>query len=566
MTPPPAPPDRRALALIALPLALLAVNSAWLFSPIDRDDWMYYGLFRGAPAYLELFAGNPAYYPASRLSVVLPGWLAHSLLPAILGNVVLHLALYWAALFSFYFVARARLGSRPALLAALLLAGDPFFQQAVGRDHVNSFGIAYFSVALLLVDRAARRFPRRTVLFFAGALAMALVSANVFYAVYLLLLAFHFVSQAEVRPTAADAVAFAGGGSCVFLLLGATARLMGGSPFYFAPSLLWLADSPQTPTVTLSDNWPGRTTGLALCLLILPGSLLAIGRGRRERLAPDNRFGWLAQVEFVGFALLFAVIHLTVQVVLFLPPYVSLLIPPAYLALAGRLAGMTRDLTPKAYGRLLVLAGATSLAVAALAAAGAPGVVSRLPTRTVDPLVIAVAAGAPVALVLLRRRGSALGLAVLIVGLGFSQVVADALHRQTRRRPLVQSAAAFRQMDRALSLVQSGDRKDDVWLWFDRGSDGQRFGDALSTAHFCGAREVNTRFPELSPADAAGSRFRAGSRIAILSPRPDAFTEGARALARLGWRATWQSTQSVPGPIADIVLTTLIVEPGSISN
>ena len=164
---PPAPPNRGAVALIALPLALLAVNSAWLFSPIDRDDWMYYGLFRGAPAYLKLFAGNPAYYPASRLSVVLPGWLAHSLFPAIVGNVVLHLALFWAALFSFHSVARARLGPRPALLAALMLAGDPFFQQALGRDHVNSFGIAYFLVALLLVDRAARRFPRRTVLFFA---------------------------------------------------------------------------------------------------------------------------------------------------------------------------------------------------------------------------------------------------------------------------------------------------------------------------------------------------------------------------------------------------------------
>ena len=115
--------DPGLVVLAVLPLVLLTVDSDWIFSGPHRDAWIYYGYFRNAVFYLRQF--QEVYY-SSRLAVILPGFLLHHLLPPLMANLVLHLALYWAAVLSFYLVVKKTFGVRVALLTGLALGCHPY--------------------------------------------------------------------------------------------------------------------------------------------------------------------------------------------------------------------------------------------------------------------------------------------------------------------------------------------------------------------------------------------------------------------------------------------------------
>ncbi|HEY6322328.1 MAG TPA: hypothetical protein VJA16_12290, partial [Thermoanaerobaculia bacterium] len=207
--------------LAALPLAQAALDRLWLFDGPGRDTWIYYGYFRFARVYLEEAAS--AYY-SSRLSVILPGHLVSRLLPAVPANVVLHLGLYAGAIAAFYASTRIYTGRRGALLASLVLGCQPYFLLAIGSNYVSGFGLTYFLLALAAIAAAAGCPGGRAagvLLAAAGAAAVVLVAANLFYALYLPLLAAHFLvlnRHGARRPllpaagwaAAGGAVAFAG--------------------------------------------------------------------------------------------------------------------------------------------------------------------------------------------------------------------------------------------------------------------------------------------------------------------------------------------------------------------
>jgi hypothetical protein len=180
-----------ALLLALLPLAQTALRPRWLFDGPGADPWIYYGYFRFARIYLhEAWAE----YYSSRLSVILPGFLAHRALPPLAANAALHLALYACAVGAFFLAARAYAGRRGALLAAVVLGSQPFFLNAVGSNYVDGFGMTYFLPALAALAGAAAGHPgAKLLLAAAGACAVAIVSANLFYTIYLPLLAAHFL-------------------------------------------------------------------------------------------------------------------------------------------------------------------------------------------------------------------------------------------------------------------------------------------------------------------------------------------------------------------------------------
>src|SRR5204863_4567664 len=127
------------LTLAALPLLLLLVNPSWLSSALFLDPYIYFGYYLDLPGHLNAF---PDHYVSTRLPALLPGWVVHSLLPTAAANAVLHLGLYYLAVFSLYGALAPVAGRRAALLGAVVLGGSPFFLGAVGCDYVDGHAIA----------------------------------------------------------------------------------------------------------------------------------------------------------------------------------------------------------------------------------------------------------------------------------------------------------------------------------------------------------------------------------------------------------------------------------------
>jgi len=89
------------VAILLLPLVALWRHDDPLFSPLwQSDPWFYLGYFRDLVNFKrDLF---PGLYYGSRLSWILPGWLAHRILPPLFANAVLHLGVHTVATVSLF--------------------------------------------------------------------------------------------------------------------------------------------------------------------------------------------------------------------------------------------------------------------------------------------------------------------------------------------------------------------------------------------------------------------------------------------------------------------------------
>lgn len=546
-------PDPGLAALVLLPLVLLALDSDWIFSGPHRDAWIYYGYFENGVDYLRRFQDH---YYASRPAVILPGFVLHHLLPMVTANVVLHLAVYWSALLSFYLVARELFGSRVALLAGIAFGCHPYFLRAAGWNYVDGFGIAYFLIALLLLTRAAGSRFWRPLLAGAGVMATALVSTNVFYGVYLLLLGGYFLilNRERQRIPLLAAIFWTGLGSfaaCVLFAL--VVKAAGGRFFYLATSFQFLADSVGTrnPFRSSDYRWVPRAVWLVVPALALLGSAVLLVRHpriRRERLLL-----W-CQVQL----LLLALITLYFQVfgdtgVLQHFYYASLLIPVAFLALAGQISPLVAGLPQRGFAALAV------------------GVAALLTV----PLLVPIAGIEP--------KELALGVPALLAGLG---VVAGAGWRDGGRRALltvfVSLALAhllirqggtifwefmrhdydgyglYSQMGRAVGSLDSFDPSHHVRLWYDYEAEDGIVYDAVASVYLLCPNMVNLEFPALSSAQMCdGVPLAPGVRVAVLSADPAAFQKADAALRRIGLSARLIRREEIPGPSRGFTITYL---------
>src|SRR5262249_9363067 len=131
---------------------LLALDRSWLASALFLDPYIYLGYYLDLPGHLRAF---PDHYISTRLPALVPGWLAHALLPTAVANLALHLAVYYVAVFSLYWALKPVAGWRAALLAGGILGGSPFFLTAVGTDYIDGYANAYLLLALALLQSAA---------------------------------------------------------------------------------------------------------------------------------------------------------------------------------------------------------------------------------------------------------------------------------------------------------------------------------------------------------------------------------------------------------------------------
>jgi len=523
---------------------ILLVDHQWIFSEPVRDPWIYYGYFLNAPSYLATF--RPYYYSA-RLSVILPGFLVHSLLPSITANVILHLILTGTALLCLYGVARSLFGSKPALLAAICVGADPFFLFSVGQNYVDGFGITYFLLSLLGVTLAMRSRRSLPLLFLAGVAAAALVTANLFYAIYApFLLAWYFFLrprpyEASVRT---DLAVTASGAGVAFAAFAFISKSSGGSLLYLLSSSKFvgqIAAQGSNPFRIPMPAWLTDAVWLAFPFIVFLTALIVLLRTRSLRDGKPLRAIRAVQIFFTVFALSMLGLQLSPYVaVLQYDFYASLMIPFAGLALAGQIAFLLAGIPRLRSHWLVGLTAVCAVASAAVHIHRADG----LPRGV--PLLLAVAAGLPLTAALsCRAAGLPIG-ALAIASLVVSGAAARLAPPTFGSQPGLDKVVLFRQIDAAARAVQKVDPSGNVYFWWNSADDPQRIFDNIAATALSGVRIVNLAFPLILEGGvmADGERMVPHLKIAVLATEP-VLSRAEAALSGIGLAARLISTAKI---------------------
>jgi hypothetical protein len=598
--------------LLALPALVLLLDPQWLYPGPRRDPWIYYSYFRNLGVYEPLFKN---FYFTSRLSVILPGWLAHRLLPPLSANLALHFAQFWVALLSFYATARLLFDRRAALVASLFLGLSPFFHAAVGRDHVDGFGLAYALFGLLAATVAARFVRYRFLgLALAGATVTALVTANPFYGIYVPLLGAHFLvlarrpqetgkggkgkggkgqgapraklpklkpnpdpmsagpgfSRAEL-PRAVGAIALGGFG--LFALFCGVSAALGAQPLYLLPTIFVWKQPYFAPTSSFTrpmGTWLGQAVWLAFPLLTLLGAAVLLRRGRRAGRkaalatgAGGRRALLLAQGELWALALAMLLFQLSGHgPVLQYFFYASLLLPLAALAFAGQAMQLLSRLSPRAFALLTLAAGAALAVPLALPwlAQPRPGA-PELPLTLLPPLAaglgaVVILAFAPVAS---RVAVAASGFVLLFA---LSQGIAGQLSTIDRQLDPYYGPdrkGVFLAIDRVVTFLRRVDPTAEGRFWCDLKDPAAGIYDPILATRLVCPRLVNFRFPALLDGGRMCDQDRVGpgTKLVVLSSRPGAFAQAQGALATLGLSARLLAEDEIRSPAPTFTVTVL---------
>ncbi|HYG65827.1 MAG TPA: hypothetical protein VEL74_24820, partial [Thermoanaerobaculia bacterium] len=563
--------DPAVALLLLVPLALLAIDPRWIYSPIHRDSWIYWGYFQNASTFAWKF---PDQYFSSRLSVILPGHLLHRLLPLEAANHVLHLTAFWAALLSFYGVCASWLDRRRALLAALALGCHPFFLNAIGWNYVDGFGITYFLATLFLLTAALRSRHRSLCLVLAGAGATALVTANAFYGIYLPFLAAYFLlfdRGPGRRPLLSSIALTLAGAAGLFLVFGTVNRIMGGPFFYLAPSLSFIGGRVQTanPFRDPTYSWVPGATRLVLTLLILAGGAAVLALRRREADPARRRFAVFTQLQLLGLAglLVFCQVKADMAVLQHLY-YVSLLLPAVFFAFAAQLPPGLAGMKPRTFA--LLFGAAAGILGLSHALAFAPG--STVSWRPDLPVLAPLVAGGLLVVLPwlngLATKGAAAWTLGTLMSLAICQLLAwePSNSGQGFSRFGGDTRGAFRQVAQASALIDSRDPALGIRLWYTiTPDDSNLLADMVSSTFLVCPSMVGGNFPALifGAVMCDGTPLVAGQRIAVLSTDPAAFDQADRSLRGVGLAARLLERQEIAGPVPGFAVTFLEAVPAA---
>src|ERR1700683_2734785 len=190
-------PDPGAWILLALPAVLVAMNWGWMYNSMGTiDPWVYFGYFLHLGAFkAQLF---PNTYYGSRLPWSLPGYFANRMFGVTVAKYGLHFGFYYLAVFSLYFLLKRAVGSRNALLSAVVFGAHAGFLSAIGWDYVDGAGLTYNLLGLVCMARAVSARRPWPWLMLGGMAGGAMFYTNLFLIVYVpFLLAFYLFFEVK---------------------------------------------------------------------------------------------------------------------------------------------------------------------------------------------------------------------------------------------------------------------------------------------------------------------------------------------------------------------------------
>ena len=510
------------LALAALPLFLLACNHTWILTiPAGIDTWLYYGYFTNFSALWREF---PSVYYGTRLGWLLPGAIAHAVLPSLAANAVLHLGVYYTAVFAIYVTVKRLYGARTALLVAALLGNYSYFLVSAGWNYVDGAGLAYYAVTVALLIRPTRAGVAWWVPLAAGATFAAAVHTHLVLGVFLpiLVLTYLRLPAADARQKYLHAACFLAGALVLTAGFGLEAYRRGAPFLFFLPSLRFAAATAAEPDAYMTNplwmlNAPFLVVPAVAAVAVLTARIRMRGGSRRLDCVVLDHF-----LLSIGMFLLFLALG---RPFLKLGFYVSYLIPSLFLAIAPVLWPRVRELSTSAFAivlaAVLVIPGLLLLPVAGKHLDG-----------LVQPLVVAVpllilATGA--AWLAIRKGIAALLVFVVLFAVANVMMVRIELIEFEQVSERGDGYEAIVRADRLIASHDEGQGR----FWYDaRAPLGDIFR-AIASTRLWAYRLVSDRFPTfIHPTSQAEAPVGSGDRIIVLGVDRDRTFAQAHAAIR----------------------------------
>jgi hypothetical protein len=527
------------LLLIAWPWLLLLVSPNWIYLNVGGyvDAWLYFGYFQNLRSYLQTY--TDIQYYGSRLSWVVPGYLAYHLLPPLAANLILRLGVFYTTVLSTYGTLALTTQRRTALLIALLLGGYSYFLQAAGSDYVDGAGIAYLALCIFCLTSAARR-PRGWLwLVGAGAAAAGLLGANLFLGLLLPGLGLYYLMLNRQRGLGALVLGIVPGALGMFggmALLGLMNLVLGSEFWFLRTSLRFAAATlnlPSNPWISHRTDWP-----LAYPHLIWPNLMLLLAAlylfvpRLRARLAGYPQGVALLALYLATLLPMVAMQLRSATPVLQAFFYASYLIVPLFLALGVVLAPTLASLPRAQYSALLGAAAALTLLALLLRACG-----SNPPNAIGQALVLGLIAIAALIVAPKRSWPPLLLVVVLCAGTPHALNTVGALDYCRAVRPTQgQPAAMYRAVHEGIYALRELAPGRRPYFWYNRQE--QPVYGFFSSAHLYTWNMVGDDFPSLAHPTDGQARLEQGQTVVLLSRQDDAPELARRVLSSQGWRTT----------------------------
>jgi len=356
-------------AVLLLPLIALWHQDDVLYSPLwQADAWFYLGYFRDLVSFKrDLFEG---FYYGTRLSWILPGYLAHLALPPLAANALMHLGTHTVATASLFRILRSTAGARAAFLTAIFFAAHPWFWCATGWDHVNGAAIAYLMLGMACLAAAAEMPSRQWLLVAAGASLTAAVVAHLFLAALVPVALVYYAGMAwalglPLKPALKGAAIRLGAGflAVIVPLSLINGFLIDGHFWFWAPSFR-TASSVVTRYQWAESVWQDHRLVPWLWLPIASAAMAVVivcqwrGAANRKRIA-----GLLVSAQLLAVFALMGGLQLRGITLLGHYYYACYLLPFTFFAIGHSLWRAAADMGTRTY--LLACAAAVALAAAA---------------------------------------------------------------------------------------------------------------------------------------------------------------------------------------------------------
>jgi len=356
------------LLLLLIPILVLTGDRNLIFNHAGSlDPWLYYGLYRNLEALKTLF---PSTYYVSRLSLILPGYVANQLFSPLIANYVLHLLVWLGAVTGLFLAVKHIAGRRSALLAATVFGFYPYLWKAVGWDYPDGIGTAYYLLTMAFLTLAARTpAPSRRHLMCAGLTCAGALYCNLTWAFLLPGLGPHwlFVRTARGAPLALWRTLLwsAAGFVLVTLVFAGVNYCLGGPLLFYLPSITYALEGVKTASeYGASDSkWILTSPWLYLPAAAILTGPMALARSRRWQGAFHARMALAHYVNLLFCAGVLILWEVAGQPLLQTPYYASYLLAPTFLFLGVAVFAIPESLRPSWFVPLLAgVIGVSSLA------------------------------------------------------------------------------------------------------------------------------------------------------------------------------------------------------------
>ena len=556
-----------------MPFAAVAINRNLFVTPAERsliDPWMYTGAFLSLPDYLHRF--HDTYY-LSRLSWLLPGFVAHRMFPPLVANAILHFTFFYGLLVATYALVAVALNRSLAMLVTIVVGWSPVILTSFSWDLVDGPGIVFLVVTLACLERASRlddRAPWWATA--AGGSFACMVSVNLFLLVYgplFVLFLMVRVGRAEWRRALRMLTTVAGGSAAVVVLLGLTNRWLGGEWFFFMPSIHFAQQTlgEPNPWKEPGGGWILRSIWLVLPAFASVGALLMLHSWRE--LDPFRR---ALQVTLLAALGLWCALQAGRLNVLQIPYYTSYL---AILALVALPLQARADHAPVSARRVIFLELGTftffALAHWVIVAGHTtfwPAIRDRIARTTTVLLlnapdntgpagtIVAACVGLTAVLALRSRLPFAARWMVFVVGL----MIASPAVWPYKLSPFWPRAAAFDAHSEFAEVVSAHRFIDEhiagrsVRFWYEWSETGSTPLRAISSTYLWGYALLNERMPDLTADELAV--LKPDTRLVLLIERAEEADMARESLRRCGLEMSVVAERRFAAPTGFSVLIT----------